>query len=213
MRMFLAFRHRHRQGVDPHSMRQRIIFTLVRESTFVTTSGTRDQPGARCGQLQLTRSWECLEKVTTVRTFKASSNIRVVRCAGRVGLWFPVSPAAAWTIVDLGRSDELRGLRRFGRPQRHRAGGWMRTAPDGGVGALIWSPGAGAQVLGHFFDFGFSVGAGIKQQWAGGGDQLVRAVPLVRSDDDQSVQHGRLCEWYRSGHQQQRNRLPARTSI
>jgi hypothetical protein len=38
--------------------RQRIILALARDSTLVTTSETRDPPGARCGELHHTRSRE-----------------------------------------------------------------------------------------------------------------------------------------------------------
>jgi RHS repeat-associated protein len=98
-----------------------------------------------------------------VRTFKALRISALSAVLVGMGLWFPVSPAAAaaWTIADLGGQMSCgdygasAGLNDTGQVVG------CGTAPDGGVGALIWSPGAGAQVLGHFFDFGYSVGAGI----------------------------------------------------
>jgi probable HAF family extracellular repeat protein len=89
-------------------------------------------------------------------------------------MWFAIPSAAAWTIVDLG-----------GHPSCADYSSWAGlndtgqvvgcgSAPDGGVGALIWSPGAGAQVLGRFSASGYSVGAGINNsgQVAGSSSSL-----------------------------------------
>ena len=77
------------------------------------------------------------------------------------GLWLAASSAEAWTIVDLGGQMSCGD---YGASAGLNDSGQVvgcGTAPDGGAGALIWSPGAGGQVLGHFYDYGFSVGTGI----------------------------------------------------
>jgi RHS repeat-associated protein len=78
-----------------------------------------------------------------------------------IGLWLAAPSVEAWTIVDLGGQiicgdyGATAGLNDTGQVTG------CGAAPDGSAAALIWSPGAGAQVLGHFYDYGFSIGAGI----------------------------------------------------
>ena len=96
-----------------------------------------------------------------MRLFRALRTSTLSAMVVAIGLWLAVPSAEAWTIVDLGGQiicgdyGATAGLNDTGQV----AGCGM--APDGTAAALIWSPGAGAQVLGHFYDYGFSIGAGI----------------------------------------------------